>query len=348
MAKFLVAVDVNKNEIQNYRTHNLAAAPSTPGQGQNYFNTTDKIKYYYNGTVWVNPQDRSQHSGTQLASTISDLATTVKAYKLSDFAVPTANIAMNGYKLTGLAAPTAGSSDAATALYVDTAVQSAAAGIDAKASVRVVAVANSALTGLLVIDGITLIAGDRVLLTAQTTASQNGVYIAGSGAWSRATDSDATGEITPGAFWFVEEGTTYGASQWRCANTGTITVGTTSITINQFGQATNYTASNGVQLTGANFSAQVVASGGINTGVSGLSVDRSLVPMKYAVTFGDGTATSYTITHNLNSQDVTVTVREIATNNVVYADVQMNGVNTCVVSFSVAPSTNSLRIVVVG
>lgn len=148
-----------------------------------------------------------------------------------------------------LADPTA-AQDAATKAYVDLAVQQAAAGIDSKPSVRVVATSNLTLSGLQTIDGITLTAGDRVLVTAQTTASQNGVYLAAAGAWARATDADQTGEITPGSFWFVEEGTTYGKTQWRCNNTGSITLGTTSITIVQFGAASNYTASNGVQLVG--------------------------------------------------------------------------------------------------
>src|SRR5205085_5154882 len=121
--------------------------------------------------------------------------------------------------------------------YVDTTVQASAAGIDSKPSVRAVATANVALTGTQTIDGVALVAGDRVLCRAQTTGSQNGVYVVAAGAWSRAADADANNELTPGAFWFVEEGTTYGKSQWRIENTGAIVVGTTAITVNQFGAA---------------------------------------------------------------------------------------------------------------
>jgi hypothetical protein len=46
----------------------------------------------------------------------------------------------------------------------------------------------ASLSGLLVIDGYQTVAGDRVLLTAQSTASQNGVWVAASGAWTRPAD----------------------------------------------------------------------------------------------------------------------------------------------------------------
>lgn len=268
--KILTNYNFNKNEVQNARIQNLASAPASPVEGQIYQDTTTHATYIWNGTAWrpcdaskltdgsiaisalaTNPLARANHTGTQTASTISDLATTVQGYRLDQFAAPTAAVSMNSQKITNLAAPTAGSNDAARIVDVETAVQSAAAGIDSKASVRAVATANVALTGLQTIDGITLVATDRVLLTGQTTASQNGVYVVAPGAWTRALDADANGEITPGAFWFVEEGTTYGKTQWRCNNTGAITVGTTSITIVQFGAANSYTAGNGLTLTGS-------------------------------------------------------------------------------------------------
>ena len=52
--KFLNNIDLQKNEIQNFRVQNLAAAPSAPVEGQHYYNTTDHIEYVWNGTEWVN------------------------------------------------------------------------------------------------------------------------------------------------------------------------------------------------------------------------------------------------------------------------------------------------------
>jgi hypothetical protein len=76
---------------------------------------------------------------------------------------------------------------------------------------------NQALTGLPTIDGYTLIAGDRVLLTNQTTPLENGIYVAAAGAWSRATDM-AAGSRQGGALLVVLQGTVYQNSIWLCTN----------------------------------------------------------------------------------------------------------------------------------
>jgi hypothetical protein len=363
--KYLTPIDLAKNELQNARIQNLATPPASPVLGQIYFDTTSNVIRCWDGTAWkildvtgvaagtitldklaVDPLARANHTGTQTASTISDLATVVKAYKLNEFAAPIAAVSMGNQKITNLAAPTAGSTDAARMIDVETAVNSAAAGIDSKASVRLIAVGNVATSGLTAIDGVTPVAGDRILLVGQTTASQNGVYVAASGTWARAADADATGEITPGAFWFVEEGTTYGKTQWRCNNTGAITIGTTGITIVQFGAANTYTAGNGLTLSGNDFN--VGGGTGITVTADAVAIDTNTVVRKVAATIGDGTATSFTVTHNLNNQDVMTQVREIATNQVVIVDIQNNGVNTVVIQFASAPAANSYRVVVQG
>lgn len=359
--KILTNLDLSKNELQNARTHNLAAAPSSPALGQRYYNTSDNTEYYWNG-AWVHtdaqkrtgiplanlavdPLARGNHTGTQLASSISDLASVVKAYKLSEFGTPTANIAMGGFTFTGLPTPSA-PGQAAEYSWVLNMVQSAAAGIDSKPSCRVVATANITLSGLQTIDGITVVAGDRVLVRGQTTASQNGVYVAAAGVWGRAASEDVSAEMTPGAFWFVEEGTTYGKSQWRIENVGTIVLDTTAITINQFGAAQTYTAGNGLTLTGSTF--DVVPGTGLSVTADAINVDRAYVPFRAAATFGDGAATSFTITHNLNTQDIVVSVRQVSDNAGVECEWQANGLNTCVLTFATAPALNSLRAVIVG
>lgn len=364
--KYLTNIDLTKNELQNARIHNLASAPASPVKGQLYFDTTTNAEYVWNGTAWrptdaskltdgsipitglaTNPLSRSNHTGTQIASTISDFDNQVRTTRLDQMAAPTTSVPMNNQKITGLGTPTAGSTDAARIIDVETAVQSAAAGIDSKPSVRLITITNVAtLSGLPTIDGITAVSGDRVLLTGQTTQSQNGPYVVAAGAWSRAVDADQTGEITPGAFWMVEEGTSYAKTQWRCNNSGAISIGSTAITIVQFGAANMYTAGNGLTLTGTDFA--VGAGTGIAVGADTVSVDTAVVTRKYAATIGDASSTSITVTHNLNNQDAMTQVREIATNNVIECDIQNNGVNTVVLAFTVAPALNSLRVVVQG
>lgn len=363
--KYGIPIDMTQNELQNAVLHKLAGAPSSPVEGQVYTNSGTHIAYYWNLTEWVpmdarartnipnsalatDPLARANHTGTQTASTISDFDTQVRSSRLDQMTAPTASVSFNSQKLTNLGAPTAGSNDAARIVDVETAVQSAAAGIDNKPSVRALANTNITLSGAQTIDGVSVIAGDRVLVRGQSTASQNGSYVAAAGAWSRATDGDATGELTPGAFWYVEEGTTYGKTQWRIENTGAITVGSTAITINQFGAAAGYTEGDGILFTGNIISVEVVSGGALVVGASGVDIDVSKVVQKKAFLIGDGVATSFTCTHNLNNQDVITQVREVATNEVWGVGIQNNGVNTVVISFSSAPATNSFRVVVQG
>lgn len=292
---------------------------------------------------------RANHTGSQVASTISNFDTQVRTNRLDQMAAPTAAVSLNSQKITNLAAPTAGSNDAARMVDVETAVQSAAAGIDAKPSVRVATTGNHGLTGLTAIDGVTPVANDRVLVKNQSAPAANGVYVAAAGAWARATDADATGEITPGAFWFVEEGTTQGKTQWRVENTGTITLGSTAITINQFGAATAYTAGNGIDVTGSVISAKLVASGGLVQDGTGISLDPTIAVRKAAGSLGDGVATSFVVTHNLNTRDVTVGVYlNSGTYEEVECDVEHSTVNTVTIRFATAPASAAYRAVVQG
>ena len=80
----------------------------------------------------------------------------------------------------------------------------------------------------------------------------------------------------------------------------------------------------------------------------GKTFDELALPNKYAVTIGDGVATTYTITHNLNTADITYSVREVATGEIVFTNVTVTGVNAISVSFAVAPTSNQYRVVVIG
>jgi hypothetical protein len=146
--------------------------------------------------------------------------------------------------ITGLASPT-NDSDAATKGYVDALAQ----GIDAKASVVAATTANITLSGAQTIDGISIIAGDRVLVKDQSTASNNGIYLCATGSWTRTTDADTYSELVA-AFTFVEKGTTNADSGFICTIDAGGTLGSTSITWAQFSGAGQITAGDGLTKTG--------------------------------------------------------------------------------------------------
>jgi len=137
-------------------------------------------------------------------------------------------LAMGTNKITGLGTPTA-DADAVTKAYVDAIAQ----GIDAKASVVAASTANLTLSGAQTIDGVSVIAGDRVLVKDQTTASANGIYLCASGSWTRTTDADTYAELVA-AYTFVEGGTTNGNNGFICTIAPSGTLGTTAITWAQF------------------------------------------------------------------------------------------------------------------
>lgn len=89
--------------------------------------------------------------------------------------------------------------------------------------------ANITLSGLQTLDGVTVVSGDRVLVRSQTTSSQNGIYIAYSGSWIRATDSDTSDKLA-GAIVLVEKGTTLSSYIFANNFKVTDTLGTTSVT----------------------------------------------------------------------------------------------------------------------
>ena len=423
--KFLVSIDLSKNELQNAVIQNLATAPASPTAGQIYYNTVDNQLYIYNGTRWevagnavqsgllvsrpaaatvdagtiyyatdtylfyysdgsawtqtnafgvVTAQTsygaasgndsattyaRSDHThGTPALSSTAPLAISGAAASAGTGTTPSKDdhvhaftpaqdLSMAGFKLTSLGTPTA-DTDAANKGYVDSVAQ----GLDTKASVVAATTTNGTLATAFangeVIDGVTLATGNRILIKNQTDQTVNGIYVvAASGAPSRSTDMDAGSEF-PSAYVFVEQGTVNADTGWVCTN-NSVTLGSTNIVWAQFSGAGTYTGSDGILLTGSNFTGVVVASGGLSVGATGFSLDTTIAVRKYAVSVGDGSATSYTVTHSLNTKDVTVAVYD---NSSPYAevlcDVQHTSTSTITLLFSVAPTSNQYRVVVHG
>jgi hypothetical protein len=157
------------------------------------------------------------------------------------FSNPSATI--GGAAVNG-AEPTA-AAHLATKNYVDSVAQ----GLAPKESVRAATSANITLSGAQTIDGVSVIAGDRVLVKNQSAASENGVYVAAAGAWSRATDADSEGDLR-GASVFVEEGTANADTLWVMTTNAPITVGSTSLTWTQFASAGDIVGGNGLTKTG--------------------------------------------------------------------------------------------------
>jgi hypothetical protein len=130
--------------------------------------------------------------------------------------------------------------------YVDGVAQ----GLDIKDSCKAATTANITLSGTQTIDGISIVADDRVLVKDQSTQTENGIYICAAGAWSRAADF-ATGAAEAGAFTFVEQGTVNGDNGFVCtSDKGSDIVGTNNIVFSQFSGAGQITAGSGLTKSG--------------------------------------------------------------------------------------------------
>jgi hypothetical protein len=150
----------------------------------------------------------------------------------------------NNRKITSLLDPT-GAQDAATKNYVDTFAQ----GLDSHPSVKAASTANLTLSGTQTVDGIALVANDRILVKDQAAPAANGIYTVQSGAWTRVTDQDTWAEV-PSAYVWVEQGTTQADTGWVCTADAGGTLGSTAMPWVLFGSAISVLAGPGLNMSG--------------------------------------------------------------------------------------------------
>ena len=285
--KFLTNIDLNSNQLVNAKFEALATNPTTGNfEGRMYFNTATFTLMVYANAAWK----KSVHSiasgggaGIAEALTVSESNGTVtltlnvadadSAGLLSAAFFGDLNDATSAATANKLAkrdasgnlsvATPSADAHAATKAYVD----AARSGLDVKQSVRVATTAAINLSTDLeagdVVDGVTLVAGDRVLVKDQGTASENGIYVAvasAAGAASRATDADTSAEVTTGMFTFVSEGTVNADNGFVLTTNDTITLGTTGLTFVQFSGAGQITAGAGLTKNGNTIDAVGTAS----------------------------------------------------------------------------------------
>lgn len=310
-AKALADLDfAGQYSTRNRRDDPVSSDPSGLGSGnagQVWFNTTTGKWKYWNGTAAIDVVARANQTGTQLSSTISDLATTVQGYSLSTFAAPTGDLSLGSHKLTNVS-DGSGANDAVNKGQLDAAIAGLASGQVTKGAVVVAATSNVSLSSPgATIDGVTMSNPMTILLTGQTTGSQNGPYVwtGASTALTRATNWDTSGEAVLGSYWVVEQGT-HADSYALLTNDTALTLGTDTpafIFIN-----------GGVTITGT---APIVVSGGavsINLGTGLTTSSGNAVPdfgvVGRKVTGIIPTSTSgivtisganVTINHNLNN-----------------------------------------------
>lgn len=201
--------------------------------------------------------DAKIQAGASIAS--SKLADGANFIKKDGTVIMTGALNMGSQIITNVQTPSV-STDGVNKSYVDTLISNVTALFTSKGTVRVATTANGALTtayaNASVLDGITLVTGDRILIKNQTATSENGLYtVNATGAPTRALDMDIWSEV-PGAWVTVQQGTANADTTWlSTADTGG-TLNTTAITW------TNPIT--GAGLTSANFVDKEIPTGAIN------------------------------------------------------------------------------------
>ena len=224
-----------------------------------------------------------------------------------------------------------------------------ARGLDWKNSVKAATTGNITTTAPQTVDGVSLVAGDRVLVKDQTTSSANGIYVVAAGAWTRAADFDDSTEVTASAAIPVEQGTVNGDAVFILATDGPIVVGTTNLAFTRLGGAgVSYTAGNGLTLSGSQFAVVVKPGAGLTVDGTGVGIDPAFTGLAKRYAVNVPTTATATITHNLGTLDVTVSVYEVSTGALVEPDVAVTSVNVVTLTFGVAPTSGQYRAVVTG
>jgi len=275
---FPTGIDLHGASLLSALLNPLSADPTGLGagdEGRVWWNSTTNTLMAWTGTVAIDLLARANHTGTQLANTISNFDTTVWAYTLNQLAAPTADLSINTHKLTNV---TDGSSasDAATKGQLDSAVAGLQTGMQMKGAVEVASSSNVVLaTPGATIDGVTMSNPMTVLLAGQTVATQNGPYL-----WTgaavplvRATNWDTSAEAVLGSYWVVKQGTQADTFAVLTNDTA-ITLGTSSPAFVFRGAASvTLTPGNGIDISGTAISAKPVSGGYITNGGSGFDVD---------------------------------------------------------------------------
>lgn len=235
----------------------------------------------------VDATARANHTGTQLASTVSDFDTQVRTSRLDQMVAPNGSVDMNSQRLTGLGSPVS-DQDAATKLYVDAIAQGLAVKTAVKYATAVALPTNNYSSGVITassngalsVDGQAVLVNDRVLVKNESTQANNGIYsvtATGDGSnpfvLTRVADMDTDSEV-PGAFAFVQAGDTNASNGFVVTGAGPFTIGTTAISFTQFSAAGSLIAGAGLTQAGNTFNV-IAGSSKITVSADSLDVSES-------------------------------------------------------------------------
>lgn len=334
--KLLSHLDLNRNELRNAVLQPLSSAPSTPSEGQMYYNTTDDTAYIYTGGSWLNLGVQGGGSGsTNLSATLSSTQTVINSDTGSDATIP----AVDGTN-AGVMTPT---------------MKTKLDGIE---------------TGADVTDATNVDAAGAVMNTDTSTASMSFVVDEDNMASNSATkvptqqSTKAYVDTTVAALVDSSPSTLDTLNELAAAlgddpnfsTTITTSIGTKAAKSANLSDLTNAATAFGNIKQAATTSATGVVELATSTEAEARSdTSRALTPSSVANfpywsehTIGDGSSTSIAITHNRGRKGVQVQARQAADDAVIECDIVLTSTTQCTLSFAVAPASNAIKVTIVG
>lgn len=371
--KILTNYDLNQNQLLNARVQNLASAPSNPVKGQVYFNTTSNRLFCYNGTDWVGADSTgATMTGSSIVTEINSSAGVIDLDNLAaTVGTAVTNSHTHGNKTT---------LDNITAAYT-TAEASKLAAIEAGAEVNNISDINA--TDLTDGGATTLHKHSYADLDNKPSSSTANIDDAVSKRHTQNTDtgtSSATFTVGTSGVKIKNSGGTelqvrntgdtdyadvrvknlYVEGTTTTINSNTIEIGDNEIVLNS-DITTNAANSDGgiavKRLMADNTTrkdAKIIYDASSNRwetvqGAVANALITAEIANKVVFTVGNAAATSFVLTHNLNTRDVTVQVRETGSPyEIVLTDVVLTSLDTITVSFAVAPTSNQYTVTIIG